>query len=85
MLQITYDSVKYTFKAANKGPNIYLLTINDQTIDVRVREQPDKSLLCSIGGDNYQLFGQDEALGLRMKASLRPLLWHISPHTESAL
>ena len=66
-VEITYDNVKYSFTAKALGPNIYALNINGQGIVARVREQPDKSLLCSIGNDNYQLFGQDEALGLRMK------------------
>ena len=66
-IEITYDSVKYTFQATALGPNFYSLKINDQSVEVRVREQPDKSLLCSVGGESMQLFGQDEALGLRMK------------------
>lgn len=66
-IEITYDSVKYTFTATSLGPNIYSLSINGQVVVARVREQPDESLLCSLGKDNYQLFGQDEALGLRMK------------------
>ena len=66
-IEITYDSVKYAFTAKALGPNMYSLNINGQVIVARVREQPDKSLLCSIGNENYQLFGQDEALGLRMK------------------
>ena len=66
-IEITYDNVKYSFKAQTLGPNYYSLNMNGQTIDVRVREQPDSSLLCTINGENYQLFGQEEALGLRMK------------------
>jgi acetyl-CoA carboxylase/biotin carboxylase 1 len=66
-IDITYDNVKYSFKGSAKGPDTYQLTIGDQTIDVKVREQPDSSLLCNVAGENYQLFGQDEALGLRMK------------------
>jgi acetyl-CoA carboxylase / biotin carboxylase 1 len=66
-VEIIFDSVKYLFKARTLGPNYFSLSINDQTVEVRVREQPDKSLLCTIGGDNYQLYGQEEALGLRMR------------------
>ncbi len=68
-IEITYDSVKYVFKAVSKGPGLFLLSINGQNIEVKVREQPDKSLLCSVGDSNYQLFGQDEALGLRLKVN----------------
>eukprot|EP01041_Mallomonas_annulata_P006607 gene6607-13373_t len=66
-VEITYDSVKYPFTVSTIGQGMYRLEINDQVIEAKVREQPDKSLLCSINGDNYQLFGQEEALGLRMK------------------
>lgn len=68
-IEITYDNVKYEFTATTLGPNMYSLSINDQKVEVRIREQPDKSLLCTVGTDSYQLFGQDEALGLRMKVN----------------
>jgi len=55
-LEITYDNVKYTFAVSSIGPNYFRVRINDQTVDVRIREQPDKSLLCSDGGESYQLF-----------------------------
>ena len=66
-VEITYDSVKYTFKVKTLGPSGFSISINDQVIEVKIREQPDKSLLCAIGGENYQLFGKEEPLGLRMK------------------
>lgn len=69
-VEVTFDNVKYSFTAVSKGPGLYVLSINGQNIEVRIREQPDKSLLCSISGDtNYQLFGQEEALGLRLKVN----------------
>ena len=66
-VEITYDNVKYQFTVNTLGPNIYSVNINGQNVEVRIREQPDKSLLCSVGGESYQLFGQEEPLGLRMK------------------
>ena len=66
-IEITFDNVKYSFTVSSMGPNFYNLRINDQSIEVRIREQPDKSLLCIIQGESYQLFGQEEALGLRMR------------------
>lgn len=66
-VEITYDNTKFSFLSTMLGPNIYSININNQDIEVRIREQPDKSLLCSIAGESYQLFGQEEALGLRMK------------------
>ena len=37
-----------------------------QTVDVRVREQPDKSLLATFGGATHLIYGMEEPLGLRM-------------------
>jgi acetyl-CoA carboxylase/biotin carboxylase 1 len=66
-VEITYADVKYKFDVDCLGPNMYKLTINNQVVIVRVREQPDNSLLCNVNGENLQLFGQDEALGTRMR------------------
>ena len=48
-VEINFDSVKYPFNVSPLGPGFYRLKINDQLIDARVREQPDKSLLCTVG------------------------------------
>lgn len=67
-LSITYEGVKYTMSVKSLGPNYYRISMNDQNVNVRVQEQPDKSLLCDIGGTTkMQLFGQDEALGMRVR------------------
>lgn len=66
-IEIVFDNVKYMFKAKTLGPSYFSLSINEQIVEVRIREQPDKSLLCTIGSENYQLYGQEEALGLRMR------------------
>ena len=66
-VEITFDNVKYIFTVSSMGPSLYNLKINGQSIEARIREQPDKSLLCIIQGESYQLFGQEEALGLRMR------------------
>ncbi|RYH29348.1 hypothetical protein EON65_08795 [archaeon] len=68
-VEIVFDNVKYIFSVSTLGPNFYQLTINDQVIEVKVREQPDKSLLCTMNDENIQLYGQEEALGLRMKVN----------------
>ena len=65
-VEVTYDDVKYQFSVQTQGPGIFSLGINGHKLEVRVREQPDKSLLCSVGGESLQLFGREEALGLRM-------------------
>lgn len=67
-VDITVDGVAYSFTANVLGAGHYLLLINGQEIDVKLRAQPDGSLLCVVNGHSgMQLFGQDEALGLRMK------------------
>lgn len=66
-IEMTHEDIKYTFAATTLGPNKYRLEINGQVAEVSVREQPDNSLLCNINGESYKLFGQEEALGLRMR------------------
>lgn len=66
-VEITYQDVKYTFKVTSLGPDFFQIQVGEQLIDVRIREQPDKSLLCQIGNENFQLYGQEEPLGLRMR------------------
>lgn len=57
---IIYDNTNYTFAVTTLGNDFYRLKINDQIKDVRIREQPDKSLLCNIFDESYQLFGQEK-------------------------
>ena len=69
-IELIYDNTKFVFKVVTKGPGLFQLNINGQSIDVRVREQPDKLLLCAVGDNtNLQLFGQEEPLGLRLKVN----------------
>jgi acetyl-CoA carboxylase/biotin carboxylase 1 len=65
--QLIFENVAYNYQIQVLGTNYYLIKINDQAIYVKIHEQPDKSLLCNVNGENYQLFGQEESLGLRMK------------------
>ena len=68
-IEVTYEDIKYSFDVSTQGPNAYRLTVkpSGQVMEVNIREQPDESLLCSINGETYKLFGQEEALGLRMR------------------
>ena len=67
-VEIVYEDVKYSFEVTAQGPDYYKIKIDGgQEVDVRIREQPDASLLCSVGSDDWQLFGQEDPLGLRMK------------------
>lgn len=73
-VEIIFDSVRYNFLVSTQGPNMYTLKINGQDIDVRIREQPDNSLLCIIQGESYQIFGQDEAVGLRIRVNGKTIM-----------
>jgi acetyl-CoA carboxylase/biotin carboxylase 1 len=66
-IEVTISDIKYSFQGKMLGENRYELSINGQVFVTSVREQPDQSLLCSVNGQSYQLFGQEEALGLRMR------------------
>jgi len=65
-IEITYLDTKYQFKVTPKAPDVMVLTINDQEIEVRYREQADGSLYVAYGVESHQLFAKEEALGLRM-------------------
>merc|ERR1719498_803565 len=42
------------------------LSIADQTIDIKYREQADGSLYVAYGEETHQLYAKEEPLGLRM-------------------
>jgi len=65
-VEISYLDTKYQFKAQLKAPDAMALKINDQTIDVKFREQADGSLYVAYGDESHQIFGKEEPLGLRM-------------------
>ena len=65
-LEIAYEGVKYTFSVARASGETFSLRINGQTITTKVRQQPDGSLLATIGGATRKLHGMEEPLGLRM-------------------
>jgi acetyl-CoA carboxylase/biotin carboxylase 1 len=65
-IQISYEGFTYSFKVVRVAPDIYKLSINGKTISVRVRQQPDGSLLASFGGVTHMVYGMEEPLGLRM-------------------
>merc|ERR1719502_677239 len=49
-----------------KAPDAMTLKINDQTIEIKFREQADGSLYVAYGDESHQLYAKEEALGLRM-------------------
>ncbi|CAM9330367.1 unnamed protein product [Chrysoparadoxa australica] len=73
-IEISYEGTKYSFMISRLAPDLLQLSINGKTIDVRVREQPDGSLLANFGGVTHQVFGQEEPLGLRMQLDSKTVL-----------
>lgn len=57
-VEITFDNHKFQYMVHRRGPNHLRLQLNGQEIDVKIRQQPDKSLLCVVNGENFQLYGQ---------------------------
>eukprot|EP01039_Chlorochromonas_danica_P007440 gene7440-8227_t len=73
-VEVVYNHMRYSFQATMLGPQYYKLVINGQEMEARIREQPDGSLLVHVNGESYQLYGQEEALGLRMKINGRTVM-----------
>mmetsp|Transcript_30431 Transcript_30431/g.51415 ORF Transcript_30431/g.51415 Transcript_30431/m.51415 type:complete len:2150 (-) Transcript_30431:120-6569(-) len=65
-IDITYEDVKYHFDAQRMGPDTLRFTVNGGSIDVRIREQPDGSLLMKYGGYTHKVSALEEPLGLRL-------------------
>jgi len=65
-IEITYQDTKYTFSATPRATDAMTLSIGEQTIDVRFREQADGSLYVAYGDESHQLYAKEEPLGLRM-------------------
>ena len=65
-VELTYEDVKYNFKVAPRGPETILLTLGDQSIEVKTRLQADGSLYVAYGSEIHQVFAREEPLGLRM-------------------
>jgi len=59
--------VKYPFEVQRGGADLLSLTIGGQTIQAKVRTQPDGAIFVSIGNSVTQIFGTEEALGLRLR------------------
>ncbi|CAM9556080.1 unnamed protein product, partial [Phaeothamnion confervicola] len=66
-IEISYEGIKYSFQVTRTTPDTFKLVVNGQTVDVRVREQRDGSLLATFGGSTSLIFGMEEPLGLRIK------------------
>ena len=65
-LEIAYKDIKYPFHVERSSPEVYRLTLNDQSFDVRVTLTAEGALLATFGGETHRIFGMDEPLGLRL-------------------
>jgi len=65
-VEITYDGFKFDFDVSRLSKDRMKLTLNGKAYEVKVREQPDRSLLATIGPNVYTIAGFEEPLGLRM-------------------
>jgi len=64
--EITFGGVKYAFQVNRASPDRFTFKIAGRSINIKIREQSDGSLLCSFGDTVRKVYGQEEPLGLRM-------------------
>ena len=66
-VEITYNDVKYTFQVTRPGPDIFVVsTPEGQSIEAKIRERADGALVTMFGGEQHEIEGLEEPLGLRM-------------------
>lgn len=66
-IEITYNDVKYSFQITRPGPDIFLVsTPEGQSIEAKIRERADGALVAIFGGEQHEIEGLEEPLGLRM-------------------
>lgn len=67
-LEVTFGDVRYAFRVTRAAPDALRLRLAGAptSVDVRLREQSDGTLLAIYGGCTRQLLGFEEPLGLRL-------------------
>jgi len=65
-VEITYEDQKYSFEVERMSPDTLRMSLNGQPLNVRIREQPDGSLLMRYGGSTHKVMALEEPLGLRL-------------------
>ncbi|CAM9423058.1 unnamed protein product [Ascophyllum nodosum] len=66
-VEISYEGVKYSFTIHRQAPDTFTLSINGQDFPVKVREQKDGRLIANFQRGSRLIFGQEEAMGLRLQ------------------
>ena len=65
-VELTYNDEKYSFVATPVARDAMLLSLGEQKIKIKYREQADGSLLVVYGAESHQLYAKEEPMGLRM-------------------
>ena len=66
-VEITYQDTKYSFEVTRPGPDTFcIVTPEGQKIEAKLRERPDGALVGTFGGEQHEVEGLEEPLGLRM-------------------
>ena len=65
-IEIAYEDTKYPFSVERIAPDVFRLTLNGRSMDVRYTQTAEGALLATFGGETHRIFGQDEPLGLRL-------------------
>jgi acetyl-CoA carboxylase/biotin carboxylase 1 len=65
-VEVTYQDTKHSFKCTRTSTDALRLSLGGGSVDVRLREQSDGTLLAIFGGETHQLLGFEEPLGLRL-------------------
>mmetsp|Transcript_29822 Transcript_29822/g.41220 ORF Transcript_29822/g.41220 Transcript_29822/m.41220 type:complete len:2214 (+) Transcript_29822:130-6771(+) len=78
-VEVTYESIKYTFRAVKLSPDTVRLTISvgkevKGEFTSRMREQSDGTLLATFAGATRRLSAHEEPLGLRLELDGKNIL-----------
>ena len=66
-VELTYQDIKYSFEVTRNGPDTFTVeTPEGQKIEAKIRERPDGALVAMFGGEQHEIEGLEEPLGLRM-------------------
>ena len=64
--EVAYMDTKYNFQVERISPDVYMVTLAGNVIDVEVTETAAGALLATFGGETHRILGMDEPLGLRL-------------------
>jgi acetyl-CoA carboxylase/biotin carboxylase 1 len=75
--EVAYKDTKYPFRVERTAPDVYRLTLNGSSFDVRVTETAEGALLATFGGETHRIFGMEEPLGLRLVLDGNTILMYV--------